>query len=224
MTVPPVPLPRCEPGDLLPLLTPGQVIGLYQGTQWIDWGGNLTPGLEILTSDRPERFWRARRQGFHFVVDTTGPDNLAAFLDCLAGVSRGVALVSSRLGTLLRRASRVVAQPPYPQRTSGPFRSRTSGALLVFRETTLRVVERAQALDSATLSLRVPDPAHTVRVLEASFPGLQLDRGILHLTLRGHHAEEVLGRLREERIAVTGSAVWYRLLQTCPLKLRDCGI
>jgi hypothetical protein len=221
MTASPVSCTRCEPGDLLSLLTPGQVIGLYQGTRWIDWGGVGLPGLEILTSDRPERFWRARPQGFHFVIDSSASQNLAALLDCLASVSRGVALVSSRLGTLLQRTCRVVAQPGYSQRTSGPFRSRTSGALLIFRETTLRVVERAQVLESATLSLRATDPAHAVGVLEPSFPGLQLDRGILHLTLRGYHAEEVLGRLRQERIAVTGSAVWYRLLQTCPLRLRD---
>jgi hypothetical protein len=209
---------RCQPADLLSLFTPRQVLGLFQGTQWIDWNG-LPAGLEILTADRPERLWRIERERFHLIIDTNqSSSDLGAFIDCLAGVSRGVALASARLGTLLHHASRIVAPPAYPQRSSGPFRPRTSGAVLVFRETVLRVVDTSQVLDSATLSLTLPNLPRAVGVLEPSFPGLQADRFSLHLPLRGHHPEEVLGRLREAGVTVTASSVWYRLLQTGPPK------
>lgn len=222
MTASPLPPARCELADLLSLFSPGQVIGFYQGTQWIDWSES-SPGLEILSSDRPQGLWRINRNRFHLVVEPSGaPAPIGAFVECLAGISRGVALVSSRLGTLLHWTSRIVSPPLYPQRTSGPFRSRTSGAVLMFRETTLRVVDRNQVLESATLSISIADPARAAGILEPSFPGLQVDRSSLHLSLRGHHAEEVLGRLRQEGIAVAASAVWYRLLQPCPIKpLRD---
>jgi hypothetical protein len=147
-----------------------------------------------------------------------GAGHLSPFLVCLARMSKGVALVSSRLGALLRNASRIVAQPAYPQRTSGPFRVRTSGAVLVFREAMLRVVDSAQVLDSATLTLTLPDPARGAAVLESSFPSLQVERPFLHLSVRGHHPEEVLGRLREAGVGVSASAMWYRLLQSWPLK------
>jgi hypothetical protein len=221
MTAPPHTASRCDPTDLLPLLSPGQVVGLYQGTQWIDWSGP-TPEVVVLTPDVPDRVWRVERQRYHFVFDPGGGSLCpGGFLECLSGVSRGVALVSARLGGLLQRAARIVAPPAYPQRTSGGFRSRSSGAVLVFRETTLRVAERAQVLDSAVISIAVPDPARAISVLGLSFPALQAERFLLHLSLRGHHSEEVLGRLREEGVSVRGSAVWYRLLQTCPLRDRD---
>jgi hypothetical protein len=210
---------RCDPANLLPLFSPGQVVGLYQGTQWIDW--SCPPaGVEILSCDPPGRLWQVDRHLYHLVIDADGaPACLAPFLECLTAVSRGVALVSSRLGTLLQRAARIVAPPVYPQRTSGPFRSRSSGAVLVFRETTLRVAERAQILDSATLSVALADPGRAVDVLRLSFPSLQVERSLLHLPLRGHHAEEVLGRLRQEGVHVQRSAVWFRLLQSCPLRI-----
>lgn len=217
MTALPVSGARCNPAELLGLLSPGQVIGLYQGTQWIDWSAPPAPGLDIL-SNRADQLWRGERQRFHFVVDSN-PDRLGPYLECLAHLSRGVALVSSRLGAMLQFASRIVALPAYPQRTSGPFRTRTSGAVLVFRETTLRVLERGQVIDSATLTLAVQDPARAVRVMESSFPSLQVDHALLHLELRGHYPEEVLGRLRDAGISVRASAVWYRLLQTCPLRI-----
>jgi hypothetical protein len=219
MTASATPAARCDPADLLPLLSPGQVVGFYQGTQWIDW--NSSPaGLDILTTDRPARLWRAQRDCFHLVIDAEGSSFiLPAFLECLAGVSRGVALVSSRLGQLLRLTARIVALPAYPQRTSGPFRARTSGAVLVFREATLRVAERTQVLDSATLSVALPDPARAIAVLGLSFPSLQVERSVVHLPLRGHHAEEVLSRLREDGVPVKRSAVWFRVIQGCPLKV-----
>ena len=213
---------RCDPADLLPLLSPGQVIGFYQGNQWINWGDRPPAGLAVVPADRPEYLWRSGRDRFHLVVDSPRFANSGAFLDCLVKISRGVGLVSARLGTLLRRSSRIVAPPLYPQRTSGPFRVRTSGSFLVFRETTLRVVERQQVEDTAMLTLAVPDPAGAIAALEMSFPGLLGTGRFLHLALRGHHPEEVLGRLRAEGLAITASAVWYRLLQNCPLK--DSGI
>lgn len=209
---------RCDPADLAALLSPGQVVGLFEGNKWIDWSGLPAPGMEVLPAGQPELLWRAARDRFHLVVDTTDTASPAAFLDCLVKVSKGVALVSSRMGALLRRASRIVAPPLYPQRTSGPFRVRTSGAFLVFRETTLRVLERHQVEETATLTLVVPDTVRAIAALESSFPGLQAVRSRIHLSLRGHHPEEVLGRLREEGIVVTASAVWYRLLQNCPLR------
>ena len=212
-------LARCEPADLLPLLSPGQAIGLFQGTQWIDWSAPSPSGLEILPLSPPSRIWRVSRSRCHLVLDDEEPGSgLAAFLEWLVRESKGVALVSPRLGTLLRLTSRIVAPLAYSQRTSGPFRSRTSGAILVFGETTLRVVDRAQVQDSATLSLALADPARAAGVLEGSFPALEAGRNSVHLPLRGHHAEEVLGRLREEGIAVSASAVWYRLLQPCPIR------
>jgi hypothetical protein len=221
MTASAVSTTRCDPADLVPLLSPGQVIGLYEGNQWIDWSGLPTPGLEILAADRPELLWRVGRDRFHLVVDSTRAINPGAFLNCLLKLSKGVALVSSRLGTLLQRTSRIVAPPLYPHRTSGPFRVRTSGAFLVFRETTLRVVERQQVEETATLTIVIPDPVRAIATLESSFPGLQGTRTAVHLPLRGHHPEEVLGRLRADGLAVTASAVWYRLLQNCPLRLKD---
>jgi hypothetical protein len=209
---------RCDPADLVTLLSPGQVIGLYEGTQWIDWSELPAPGVGVLAADRPEQLWRAERNRYHIVIESAGTTCPAPVLDCLTKVSKGVALVSSRLGTLLHRASRIVSPPLYPQRTSGPFRVRTSGAFLVFRETTLRVVERLQVLETATLTLSVSDPARALTVLEPSFPGLQASRFTVHLPLRGHSPEEVLGRLRAEGVGVTGSAVWYQLLQNCPLR------
>ena len=208
---------RCDPADLVSLLSPGQVIGLFEGTQWINWSELPAPGVEILAADRPELLWRAQRDRFHLVVESARATNQAAFLDCLIKVSKGVALVSSRLGSLLQRASRIVAPPLYPQHTAGPFRVRTSGAFLVFRETTLRVVERFQVRETATLTVSVSDPVRAITVLESSFPGLQANRCNIHLPLRGHHPEEVLGRLRADGVAVAASAVWYRLLQNCPL-------
>ena len=218
MTASAVSSTRCDPADLVALLSPGQVIGLYAGNQWIDWSRLPTPGLDVVAADRPEKLWRIARDRFHLAVDSTGTASPAAFLDCLVKVSKGVAFVSGRLGTLLRRTSRIVAPPLYPQRTSGPFRVRTSGSFLVFRETTLRVVERGQVEETATLTLAVPDPVRAIAALESSFPGLQGARSVVHLPLRGHHPEEVLGRLRADGLAVTASAVWYRLLQNCPLR------
>ena len=218
MTASAVSSTRCDPADLVALLSPGQVIGFYEGNRWIDWSGLPAPGLEVVAADRPEMLWRMGRDRFHLVVDSSGAASPGAFLDCLVKVSKGIALVSARLGTLLRRTSRIVAPPLYPQRTSGPFRVRTSGSFLVFRETTLRVVERGQVEDTATLTLALPDPVRAIAALETSFPGLQGTRSVVHLPLRGHHPEEVLGRLRADGLVVTRSAVWYRLLQNCPLR------
>lgn len=217
MSAPSLAPSRCEPRDLLRLLAPGQVVGLFEGNQWIDWGGPCGPDLEILTPGRTAMLNRVNRRGFHLVVDTNGnPRALGGLVDCLAGTSRGVAVVSARLGALLRWASRIATVPAGPPRASGPFRPRTSGAVFGFRETTLRIVESAQVQDSAMLSVGLPDPARAVGVLGGFFPDLQVDRATLHLQLRGYHAEEVLGRLREEGIPVTASVVWYRLLQNCP--------
>ena len=218
MTASAISASRCDPADLVALLSPGQVIGLFEGNRWIDWSGLPPPGVEILPAGQPELLWRVSRDRFHFVVDSSGAGSPAAFLDCLLKVSRGVALVSSRLGALLHRASRIVAPPLYPQRTSGPFRVRTSGAFLVFRETTLRVVERRQVEETATLTLALPDLPRAIAALESSFPDLQATRSTIHLPLRGHHPEEVLGRLRGDGVPVTASSVWYRLLQNCPLR------
>jgi hypothetical protein len=139
-----------------------------------------------------------------------------AFVECLTRVSRGVAIVSSRLGSLLRWSPRIVAPPRYPLRNSGPFRARTSGAVLLLRETTLQIVDRSQVRDSAMLSLFLAEPSRGLRLLQPSFPNLQVERSALHLPLRGYHPEEILGRLRGEGLGVTGSAVWYRLLQSAP--------
>ena len=209
---------RCEPPDILPTLSPGQVTGLYDGSQWIDWGGEACPDLEVVAASRIDQLARIDSRRFHCVLDLNGACP-GPTLSYLMGRSRGIALVSSRAGFLLRWAPRLLTPAcAIHEQVSGAFRRRSSGARLISGAAALRALDRSDVVRSTMLSVGLKEPAAAVGVLESSFPALQVDSTAIHLPLQGHHAEEVLCRLREEGIRVTASAVWYRLLQSCPLK------
>jgi hypothetical protein len=207
---------RCEPADLPRALAPGQVTGLYEGNQWIDWGAEQCLELEVVAASRIEQLARADSRCFHCVLDTDGASP-GPVLGYLARRSRGIALISSRAGFLLRWSHRLLvpAATLHP-RTSRPFRPRTSGSVVTGVESSLELLECAEVLRSKMLSVVVGNAAAAAGVLESSNPGLQVDATAIHLPLDGRYPEEALSTLRGEGIQVIGSVVWYRLLQSAP--------
>jgi hypothetical protein len=131
--------------------------------------------------------------------------------------ARGVALVSSRTGFLLHWSQRLL----YPvltvrERNSGPYRQRTSGPRLAFPTGTLRLADREEVLQSATLSLKVGNPHVLIAVLSQMFPSIHAIHDTVQIPLSGHRPEEILGLLRAEGVKVRKSMVWYGLLQSPP--------
>jgi hypothetical protein len=209
--------------DLTRFLSPGLVTGVFDAGRWVDWDSGDSPGIVLLTSSRPHLERRGEAECFHCVLDlhdrgSQGQHPAACLLERLRGRSRGIALISSHAGFLVRWSHRILLPGPLPrERLSGPQRPRTSGARLAISVGTLRLIDPAEVLRSATLSIGLDEPSDAISALGPGFPDLQIDARAAHVTLGGHTAEEVLARLREEGARVRASTVWYSLLQSPPV-------
>lgn len=210
---------RSSPREVLEALSPGQITGVYDDAHWVDWQDDCPPEMQLASASRIPRLRLLQKNRFLCLLDT---GNLAARsplpndLPYLLNRTRGIALVSSRPGFLLRWSHRLlVPGNPPRERNSGPLRPRLSGPRMVSSAGTLRLLESSEIARSAMLALGVFDPHPLGRVLR-DFPGLQFESGSVHLSLEGHSPEEILGLLRAEGIRVTASAVWYALLQSPP--------
>ncbi|MEO8201758.1 MAG: hypothetical protein ABI679_14610, partial [Gemmatimonadota bacterium] len=102
---------RCMPRDLGAVLSPGMITGVYDGGHWIDWLNESDAELPLVraTTIARQRFVAPR---FICVLDSpqdpsTG-SSFGADLAYLVGQRRGIAIVSSRPGFLLRWSHRLL--------------------------------------------------------------------------------------------------------------------
>ena len=202
--------PRIELQDLLPFLSPGTVVGMYDDAGWFDWGLPGSLPVEILSVydllSRPT----GDPDHFHCVIlgssHGISAAELRGALAVLQGASRGLAVVTSRIGILLQVAQRILC--PVRERRSGAHARRSSGAWPAPVPGTWRLLDPAEVARQATLSLRVLDHHAAVRAIEER-TSVRVSDDLVHLVLDGGTAEEVLERLWSQDIRVTGSAVWY---------------
>jgi hypothetical protein len=213
--------PRIELQDLLRFLSPGTIVGLYDDAGWLDWEIEPATPVEILSVydllSRP-----AGDPGlFHCVIlgssCAVSAAGLSGALAVILQSSRGLALVASRVGMLLRVAHRILC--PVRDRRSGPHGRRSSGGWPAPNATpgSWRLLDPADLARQAMLSLRVPDSRAVVRAIEGS-SACRVSDGLVHVALEGGTPEEILERLRSHDIRVTGSAVWYPALQSSPFE------
>jgi len=215
--------PRIELQALLPFLSPGTVVGVYDEAGWLDWEIEPATPVEILSVydllSRP-----AGDAGlFHCVIlgssCAVSAAGLSGALAVILQSSRGVALVASRIGMLLRVAHRILC--PVRDRRSGPHGRRSSGGWPAPGPTAApgswHLLDPADLARQAMLSLQVPDSRAVVRAIEGSSP-CRVSAGLVHVALEGGTPEEILERLRSHDIRVTGSAVWYPALQSSPFE------
>lgn len=212
---------RIDLKDLLPFLSPGTIVGVYDAAGWLDWEIEPDTQVEILSGydllGRPAGDPRR----FHCVILGGSPGSSAAELSgalaVLLQASRGLALVASRVGTLLRVAHRILC--PVAERRSGPHGRRSSGgwAAPSAAPGNWRLQDPADLARQATLSLRVGDTRAAVREIERSAM-VWVSGGLVHVALEGGTPEEVLERLRGHDIRVTGSVVWHPALQSSPFE------
>jgi hypothetical protein len=214
---------RIELKDLLPFLSPGTIVGVYDDAGWLDWDVEPATPVEILSVydllSRP-----AGDPGlFHCVIlggsCAVSAAGLSGSLAVLLQASRGLALVASRVGTLLQASHRILC--PVRERRSGSHGRRSSGAwpapIPTATPGTWCLLDPADLARQATLSLRVGDSRAAVKAIEGSAP-VRVNADLVHLSLEGGTAEEILERLRSHDIRVTGSVVWYPPLQSSPFE------
>jgi hypothetical protein len=217
--------PRIELEDILPFLSPGSILGVYDEGGRVDWDAELSTPVVMLSGFDLLRRPTGDPACFHCVVpgssSTITPAELRGALSVLLGSSRGLALGTARIGVLLGVAHRILC--PARERFSGPYRSRTSGAhgqrssgsWEAPSPRPWRLIEPAEVARHATMSLKVASGPAAAKLLEA-WPSLRVGTEAIHLLLAGGTPEEILERLRSGGIRVTGSAVWYPTLQCSP--------
>ncbi|MEO8296108.1 MAG: hypothetical protein ABI613_11385 [Gemmatimonadota bacterium] len=209
---------RCSTSDLLRVLSPGMITGIYHGSEWVEWQDEHSSELDLVATSRLDRNAEFSSARFCCLVETgpsPSPATLGADLLYLLTNTRGVGLVSARAGFLLRWCQRLLFLPPQVrERTPGPYRLRNSSPRLMPGAGSLRLVDRGEVEQSARLMLRVRNPHAVASILGPGFPDLQVDKCGVQIPLNDHHPEEILGLLRSEGIKVTHSAVWYAVLQS----------
>ncbi|MEP7326138.1 MAG: hypothetical protein ABI836_09340 [Gemmatimonadota bacterium] len=216
--------PRIDLQDLVPFLSPGTIVGVYDAAGWLDWQVERPAPVEILSvydllsrpSGDPGRFHCVILGGSHGISVA----ELGGALAVLVGTSRGLALVTSRVGILLQLSHRILG--PIRERTSGPHPRRTSGGWISPVPGNWRLLEPADVARQAMLSLRVGDSRAAVRALDGR-SSVRVSGDLVHLGLEGGTPEEILERLWCNDIRVTGSAVWYPALQSSPLETDMAG-
>jgi hypothetical protein len=210
--------PRIELEELLPFLSPGTIVGVYDDAGWLGWEVVRATPVEILSvydlltrpTGDPGRFHCVILGGSHGISVA----ELSGALAVLLGSSRGLALFTSRVGLLLQVAHRILG--PVRERAGLPGR-RSSGAWLAPAPGSWRLLDPADVARQATLSLRVPDSRAALRAIEES-ASVRVGADLLHLALKGITPEEILERLWSHDVRVTGSAVWYPALQSSPFE------
>ncbi len=209
------PAGRCEPDDLPHLLEPGLVTGFFLGSPWIDWTAPAGRGVRVIPQNEPVAWHAVDGRCCHLLLDPgTKTFATGALIARLLPRSRGVGVASRRAGALLGWADRIVTPQVYPP--SQNTQPDHCGIIQLVRETLLRISDRSQVLASATLAIALPDSARAARLLDGLGSLHHSDREGIQVRLEGRHPEEVLGRLREGGIPVTGSVLWYPLLQCRP--------
>ena len=211
--------PRIELQDLLPFLSPGTIVGVYDDAGWLDWEVERSDPVEILSvydllsrpAGDPGHFHCVILGGSHSISVA----ELSGALAVLLGSSRGLALVTSRVGILLQVAHRILC--PVRERRAGPHGRRSSGGWPAPAPGTWHLLDPGDVARQATLTLRVLDIRAAVRAIEG-WPSVRVSADLLHLALEGGTAEEILERLWSNDIRVTGSSVWYPALQSSPFE------
>lgn len=210
--------PRIELQELLPFLSPGTIVGVYDDAGWLGWEVERSTSVEVLSvydllsrpNGDPGHFHCVILGGSHGISVA----ELSGALAVLLGASRGLALVTSRVGILLRVAHRILGSV---RERPGPLGRRSSGSWLAPAPGTWRLLDPGDVAREATLSLRVLDSRAAVRAIE-EWVAVRVSADLLHLALKGLTPEEVLERLWSRDIRVTGSAVWYPALQSSPFE------
>jgi hypothetical protein len=215
--------PRIELKDLLPFLSPGTIVGVYDDAGWLNWEIERTTPVEILSIydllSRPAgdpALFHCVILGASCAVSAAG---LSGSLAVLLQSSRGLALVASRVGMLLQVAHRILC--PVRDRRSGPHGRRSSGGwpapTPAATPGSWRLLDPADLARQALLSLQVADSRAAVRAIEGS-SSVRVSADLVHVALEGGTPEEILERLRSHDIRVNGSAVWYPALQSSPFE------
>ena len=218
--------PGIELPELLPFLSAGTVVGVYADGSWAEW--DIAPAGSLVTLSAYDLIHRPTGDPdrFHCVVAGGASgiplSELRGALAVLAERSRGLALVASRVGTLLHSAHRILG--PVKERTagshsrsSGGHGQRTSGSWMLHPPRLWRLLDPAEIRQHAVLSLRVANGTAAAQALQ-SWSSLRVSGNLIHVALEGDSAEEILERLWSAGIPVAGSAVWYPALQSSPLE------
>jgi hypothetical protein len=220
--------PGVDLQEIVPYLSPGSVVGVFDDGGWVDW--EIEPGALIVLLSGYDLEQRAPVDStrFHFVIHNStsqlSPARLGGALAILARRSRGVALVTSRIGIMLRAVHRVLSpirdRLPVPRLSSSLPRPprHSSGAWITPLARQWRLVDPAELVGQAMLSLQVEKPGVAARLLEDGCDQVRVDGEVLHLPLGRVTPEAMLERLSSRAVRVRSSAVWYPPLQSCPFE------
>lgn len=220
--------PGVDLQEIVPYLSPGSVVGVFDDGGWVDWEIEPAALIVLLSGYDLEQRAPVDSTRFHFVIHNSTsqltPARLGGALSILARKSRGVALVTSRIGVMLRAVQRVLS--PIRDRLPGPRLSaslarqprHSSGAWIAPLARQWRLVDPGELAGQAMLSLQVEKPSAAARVLEEGFDQVRVDGDILHQPLGRVTPEAILERLSSRAVRVLSSAVWYPPLQCCPFE------
>lgn len=198
------PAPACPPETILPFLSQGRVVGVYDPEGRLDWEGALPAGLILYPSTGIRPTTRPLADHYYCLLctgDREHQPSLAGRARQLARRSRGVAVVADRVGVLLRTAHQLLVAGG-GQRVAEP--GLTMG---------LSLADPALVSASAVLVLRTPTPEQALRLLGPWYRGVERDGTVIRVPLAGSSAEEVLQRLSSQRVPVSESRVWFPHLQ-----------
>lgn len=220
--------PGVDLQEIVPYLSPGSVVGVFDDGGWVDWDIEADGPVVLLSGYDLQQRNPVDPARFHFMIHN-GTSQLTAArlgsaLSMLARRSRGVALVTSRIGVMLRAVQRVLS--PVRDRLTVPRRSaslaprprHSSGAWIAPLARHWRLVDPDEIAGQAMLCLQVEKPAAAVRLLEEGFDPVRLDGDLLHVALGPVSPEAILERLNSRALRVLASAVWYPPLQSCPFE------
>ena len=212
---------RCQPEELLRVLSPGLVTGVFDGMGWVDWEAEVPPSIQLVSLSALNIRCPSDPDRFRLVIDQPDsarqPVPFGAALSHTLARSRGLALISSRPGFLLHWCQRLAVPAQIArEHSSGPYRLRVSGPRSIPFTGGLRLVDANDVAREAILSVKIKKVDAAASLLVRSFPDLQVDQDSLNVPLAGTCPEEILGLLRVEGVPLLASAVWYPLLQSAP--------
>lgn len=218
---------RIELAEILPFLSHGTIVGVYDDGSWVDWDGEPADCIVMLSSYDLLRRPAPDPGRYHCIVHRSQRGfaiaRLRGALDSLLGGSRGLALVTPRIGLLLAAAQRILGPARDRQSSVSRLRAgtssvvRSSGGWVLPATRPWQLIVPTEIARSAVLSVRVANTVGAGRLL-ASWQSVRLSEDLVHVSLDGGSPEEVLDRLKSGGIRVVASRVWYPSLQTSPLE------
>src|SRR5262245_59176481 len=186
-------IPGVDIQEVVPYLSPGSVVGVYDDGGWVDWELDAGAPVVLLSGYDLQHRAAVDSSRFHFVIHNgtsqLTPVQLGGALAVLARKSRGVALLTSRVGVMLRAAHRVLSpvrdRAPVPRavRGLGSRARNSSGAWVSPLARQWRLVDPEDLAGQATLSLRVDQPAVASRMLGEAIDSVKAEGDLVHLVL-----------------------------------------